>query len=169
MSLRSGGTEGILEWASGHPDPAEATPGVIIELRERGLSRVVPESNTPGMIAMERTNSPVEIPPIILNELTPRQIPVGATHSLQFDVLRGPPPTYQWHRDSLPLTGQTNVTLDLRPENVLNSLRKSLDCLYRWRTVINIQRLDASKSPSSTEPKHQILTSNGRIFKLFEE
>lgn len=110
-----------LQWAPGQPDPAETSAGVLFQLHENGLCRVVPEHYIPTSVAMERTNSPVEIPPILLDELPPRRIPVGSAQPLSFDVLGGPLLSYEWRRGSYPLPGQTNAVLELNPTSVLES------------------------------------------------
>jgi hypothetical protein len=108
-------------WAAGQPDATMTNASAVVVHRDDGLWQVAPVDTALISVAMERTNSPTEIPPIILDELAPIRLSVGATNRLEFDVVGGPPLFYEWRHQEQALPSQTNAVLQFCPTNILES------------------------------------------------
>jgi hypothetical protein len=70
---------------------------------------------------MERTNSPAEIKPLILGENVSLRMSVGATNTVELDVIAGPPAYYQWFFEDKRLEGETNLALRFHPQATSDS------------------------------------------------
>ena len=110
------------KWAVGQPIVSDsAATAVIMSDLYFDVSWSLVRSDFTATTTMERTNSPVDISPLVLNEIAPFRLYIGATNRLQFGIIGSPPLAYQWQHNSQPLKGQTNLIFDFSPTNLLQS------------------------------------------------